>query len=211
MRKQPKITQKVNNMNPESDRRKRVLTSAIKVFGEKGFKNATISEIAKKAGVGDATIYEYFDNKEALLLSIPLESTKDIIAEINYHMIGIKGTFNKLRKFVWWWLNYLEENPGYGVITLLELKVSKNYMQTEGYEKAREFYQIILDILKEGQDEGVIKKEVNIYLARSVIIGSLEHNIIRWLLKDRKYSLLQYADELVDLLIDMLKSTESDT
>ena len=198
-------------MNPESDRRKRVLTSAIKVFGEKGFKNATISEIAKKAGVGDATIYEYFDNKEALLLSIPLESTKDIIAEINYHMIGIKGTFNKLRKFVWWWLNYLEENPGYGVIVLLELKVSKNYMQTEGYEKAREFYQIILDILKEGQEEGVIKKEVNIYLARSVIIGSLEHNIIRWLLKDRKYSLLQYADELVDLLIDMLKSTESDT
>jgi TetR/AcrR family fatty acid metabolism transcriptional regulator len=211
MRKQPKVTQKVNNMNPESDRRKRVLTSAIKVFGEKGFKNATISEIAKEAGVGDATIYEYFDNKEALLLSIPLESTKDMIAEINYHMIGIKGTFNKLRKFVWWWLNYLQENPGYGVIVLLELKVSKNYMQTEGYEKAREFYQIILDILKEGQDAGVIKKEVNIYLARSVIIGSLEHNIIRWLLKDRKYSLLQYADELVDLLIDMLKSTESDT
>ena len=211
MRKQPKVTQKVNNMNPESDRRKRVLTSAIKVFGEKGFKNATISEIAKEAGVGDATIYEYFDNKEALLLSIPLESTKDMIAEINYHMIGIKGTFNKLRKFVWWWLNYLQENPGYGVIVLLELKVSKNYMQTEGYEKAREFYQIILDILKEGQEEGVIKKEVNIYLARSVIIGALEHNIIRWLLKERNYSLLQYADELVDLLIDMLKSTESDT
>jgi TetR/AcrR family fatty acid metabolism transcriptional regulator len=211
MRRQPKITQKVNNMHLESDRRKRVLTSAIKVFGEKGFKNATISEIAKEAGVGDATIYEYFDSKEALLLSIPFESTKDIIAEINYHMIGIKGTFNKLRKFVWWWLNYLEENPGYAVITLLELKVSKNYMQTEGYEKAREFYQIILDILKEGQEEGVIKKEINIYIARSVIIGALEHNIIRWLLKDRKYSLLQYADELVDLFIDMLKSTESDT
>jgi TetR/AcrR family fatty acid metabolism transcriptional regulator len=211
MRKQPKITQRVNNINPESDRRKRVLTSALKVFGEKGFKNATISEIAKEAGVGDATIYEYFDSKEALLLSIPFESTKDIIAEINYHMIGIKGTFNKLRKFVWWWLNYLEENPGYAVITLLELKVSKNYMQTESYEKAREFYHIILDILKEGQEEGVIKKEVNIYLARSVIIGALEHNIIRWLLKERNYSLLQYADELVDLLIDMLKSTESDT
>jgi TetR/AcrR family fatty acid metabolism transcriptional regulator len=211
MRKQPKITQRVNNINPESDRRKRVLTSALKVFGEKGFKNATISEIAKEAGVGDATIYEYFDSKEALLLSIPFESTKDIIAEINYHMIGIKGTFNKLRKFVWWWLNYLEENPGYAVITLLELKVSKNYMQTESYEKAREFYHIILDILKEGQEEGVIKKEVNIYLARSVIIGAPEHNIIRWLLKDRKYSLLQYADKLVDLLIDMLKSKESDT
>ena len=84
-------------------------------------------------------------------------------------------------------------------------------MKTEGYERAREFYHIILDIIKEGQDEGVIKKEMNICLARSVIIGALEHNIIRWLLKDRGYSLLSNADDLVDLLIDMLKSTEWDT
>jgi TetR/AcrR family fatty acid metabolism transcriptional regulator len=83
-------------------------------------------------------------------------------------------------------------------------------MRTEGYERAKEFYGIILDIIKEGQDEGVIKSDLDIYLARSVIIGGLEHNIIRWLLKDKKYSLLSHADDLVDLFIQMLKSTESD-
>ena len=190
-------------------KKKKIMDTAVEVFGEKGFKNSTISEIAKKAGVGDATIYEYFQSKEELLLSIPIEFTKDIIAEINDHMIGIKGVFNKLRKFVWWWLNYIENSPGYGSIILLECKVSKNFLKTEGYEKAREFYQIILDIIKEGQEEGVIKKDMNIYLARSVIIGALEYNIMRWLLKDRTYSLLSHADDLVDLFIDMLKSTES--
>ncbi len=194
-----------------STKKKQIMETAVEVFGEKGFQNATISEIAKKAGVGDATIYEYFKNKETLLLSIPEEFTQDIISEINYHMVGIKGAFNKLRKFVWWWLNYIEHSPGYGSIILLELKVSKNFIRTEGYKRAREFYHIILDIIKEGQDEGVIKKEINIYLARSVIIGTLEHNIIRWLLKDRKYSLLSHADDLVDLLIDMLKSKKSNT
>ena len=192
-----------------SGKKKKIMDTAVEVFGEKGFKNSTISEIAKKAGVGDATIYEYFQSKEELLLSIPTEFTKDIIAEINDHMIGIKGVFNKLRKFVWWWLNYIENSPGYGSIILLELKVSKNFLKTEGYEKAREFYQIILEIIKEGQEEGVIKKDMNIYLARSIIIGALEHNIIRWLLKDKTYSLLSHADDLVDLLVDMLKSTES--
>jgi hypothetical protein len=38
----------------------------------------------------------------------------------------------------------------------------------------------------------------------------MEHIIIRWLLKDRKYSLLQYADELADLLIDSLKKKDSE-
>lgn len=192
-------------------KKKKIMETAVEVFGVKGFQNATISEIAKKAGVGDATIYEHFENKEALLLSIPEEFTQDIIAEINYHMIGIKGSFNKLRKFVWWWLNYIEQSPGYGSIILLELKVRKSFMETEGYERGRDFYHILLDIIKEGQNEGVIKKEMNIYLARSVIIGALEHNITRWLLKDRGYSLLSYADDLVDLLIDMLKPTESNT
>lgn len=194
------------NTNRDPERKRQILTSAIKTFGEKGFQNATVAEIAKDAGIGDATIYEYFKNKEDLLLAIPVETTKDLITQINDHMMGIKGAFNKLRKFIWWWLNYIEKNPGYGAIVLLELKTSKTYVSTEAYQAARNFYQIVLSIIKEGQEEGTIKKEINIYLARSLCVGAIEHIIIRWLLKDRKYSLTQYADELADLLIDSFKT-----
>ncbi|MGB9629618.1 MAG: TetR/AcrR family transcriptional regulator C-terminal domain-containing protein, partial [Thermodesulfobacteriota bacterium] len=128
--------------------------------------------------------------------------------QIHDHMMGIKGALNKLRKFIWWWLNYVEKNPGYGSIVLLELKTSKTYVSTEAYQAARNFYQILLDIIREGQEEGAIKKEINIYLARSLCVGAMEHIIIRWLLKDRKYSLIQYADELADLLIDSLKNMD---
>jgi len=89
---------------------------------------------------------------------------------------------------------------------LLELKTSKTYVSTEAYQAARSFYQIVLDIIKEGQEEGAVKKEINPYLARSLCVGAMEHIIIRWLLKDRKYPLIQYADELADLLIDSLKT-----
>jgi TetR/AcrR family fatty acid metabolism transcriptional regulator len=210
MKKKPNLIQNMENLNREAERKKKILTSATKIIGEKGFQNATIAEIAKEAGIGDATIYEYFKNKEDLLLAIPVETTKDLIAEINEHMMGIKGAFNKLRKFIWWWLNYVEKNPGYGVVVLLELKTSKTYVSTEAYQAARNFYQIILDIIKEGQEEEAIKKEINSYLARSLCVGAMEHIIIRWLLKDRKYSLLQYADELADLLMDSLKKPDSE-
>jgi len=210
MKKKPNPIQNTENLTREAERKKKILTSAMKIIGQKGFQNATIAEIAKEAGIGDATIYEYFKNKEDLLLAIPAETTKDLIADINEHMMGIKGAFNKLRKFIWWWLNYVEKNPGYGVVVLLELKTSKTYVSTKAYQAARKFYQIILDIIQEGQEEDVIKKEINSYLARSLCVGAMEHIIIRWLLKDRKYSLLQYADELADLLIDSLKKTDSE-
>jgi TetR/AcrR family fatty acid metabolism transcriptional regulator len=206
MKKKPNTIQYVDNINREPERKSKILNSAIKIFGEKGFQNATIAEIAKDAGVGDATIYEYFKNKEDLMLAIPVEFTRELIPQINDHMMGIKGAFNKLRKFIWWWLNFVEKNPGYGSIVLLELKTSKTYVSTEAYQAARSFYQIVLDIINEGQAEGLIKKEVNPYLARSLCVGAMEHIIIRWLLKDRKYSLIQYADELADLLINSLKN-----
>src|SRR4030067_2634024 len=210
MKKKPNLIQNLNNITRESEKKKRILSSAIKVFGEKGFQNATIAGIAKDAGIGDATIYEYFKNKEDILLSIPVEITKELIPQINDHMMGIKGAFNKLRKFIWWWLNYIEKNPGYGSIVLLELKTNKKFVSTDAYQAARKFYQIILDIIKEGQEEEAIKKEINPYLARSLCVGAMEHIIIRWLLKDRKYSLIQYADELADLLVNSLRNTDFD-
>lgn len=206
MKKKPKFIQNNVNENQESEKKKKILTSAIKIIGDKGYQNATIAEIAKDAGIGDATIYEYFKSKEDLLLAIPVEITKELIPQINDHMMGIKGAFNKLRKFIWWWLHYVEKNPGYGSIVLLELKTSKAYVSTEAYQAARSFYQIVLNIIKEGQEEGAVKKEINPFLARSLCVGAMEHIIIRWLLKDRKYSLIQYADELADLLIDSLKN-----
>jgi TetR/AcrR family fatty acid metabolism transcriptional regulator len=205
MKKKSNSILNTDNARRESERKGRILNSAIKTFGEKGFQNATIAEIAKDAGIGDATIYEYFKNKEDILLAIPVEITKELIPQINDHMMGIKGALNKLRKFIWWWLNYVEKNPGYGSIVLLELKTSKAYVSNEAYQAARNFYKIVLDIIREGQEEGSINKEMNIYLARSICVGAIEHIIIRWLLKDRKYSLTQYADELADLLINSLK------
>jgi TetR/AcrR family fatty acid metabolism transcriptional regulator len=208
MKKKANSIPNTDNISRESERKGQILNSAIKIFGEKGFQNATIAEIAKDAGVGDATIYEYFKNKEDLMLAIPVETTKELIPQINDHMMGIKGALNKLRKFIWWWLNYVEKNPGYGSIVLLELKTSKTYVSNEAYQAARNFYKIVLDIIREGQEEGSIKREINIYLARSICVGAIEHIIIRWLLKDRKYSLTQYADELADLLINSLKKNE---
>jgi TetR/AcrR family fatty acid metabolism transcriptional regulator len=206
LKKLPNLISISQRINRESEKKRKILNSAIKIFGEKGFQNATISEIAKDAGIGDATIYEYFKSKEDILLEIPVEITKELIPQINDHMMGIKGALNKLRKFIWWWLNYVEKNPGYGSIVLLELKTNKNYVSTNAYQAARNFYQIVLDIIKEGQEEGSIKKDINIYLARSICVGAIEHIIIRWLLKEKKYSLTQYADELADLLIDSFKA-----
>jgi AcrR family transcriptional regulator len=51
-------------------RRAQILDAASQVFAAKGFHRATIKEIAGAAGVADGTIYNYFANKDDLLMGL---------------------------------------------------------------------------------------------------------------------------------------------
>jgi AcrR family transcriptional regulator len=50
--------------------RSEIMDAAIDIISEKGFNNSTTKEIAKTAGIAEGTIYNYFDNKSDILLSI---------------------------------------------------------------------------------------------------------------------------------------------
>ena len=47
--------------------RRQLIEAAVDVITEKGYSKATMRAIAREAGVGDATIYNYFPSKEKLL------------------------------------------------------------------------------------------------------------------------------------------------
>lgn len=51
-------------------RRNQILDAATQVFAHKGFHATKIKDIAAEAGIADGTIYNYFKNKQTLLLGI---------------------------------------------------------------------------------------------------------------------------------------------
>ena len=51
-------------------RRNQILAAATQVFAQKGFHQTTIRDIARQAGIADGTIYNYFANKNELLIAI---------------------------------------------------------------------------------------------------------------------------------------------
>lgn len=50
-----------------------ILKAASKIFADKGFYDARIDEIAKEAGVGKGTVYEYFKSKGELFYQVHQE------------------------------------------------------------------------------------------------------------------------------------------
>ncbi len=53
-----------------AEKRTLIMEAAIEVFAEKTFQGASVSLIAKKAGISKGLLYNYFESKEALLKEI---------------------------------------------------------------------------------------------------------------------------------------------
>ncbi|MDA7025454.1 TetR/AcrR family transcriptional regulator [Bacillus sp. CLL-7-23] len=53
-----------------SEKQQKIVMAAIEMFSEKGFASTSTSEIAKKAGVAEGTIFRHYKTKKDLLLSI---------------------------------------------------------------------------------------------------------------------------------------------
>lgn len=59
-----------------ADKEKRILEAAIQISNEKGFSSTTTSEIAKRAGIAEGTIFRYFKTKKDIIHGIMLQALK---------------------------------------------------------------------------------------------------------------------------------------
>ncbi len=69
---------KISNKQ-KKENRKKIIRVAVDIMIEKGFKTATMRAIAQKAGIGDATIYNYFPTKESIIFAYYEEHLEECI------------------------------------------------------------------------------------------------------------------------------------
>jgi TetR/AcrR family transcriptional regulator, fatty acid metabolism regulator protein len=186
----------------KEETKNRIIDSAKKLFAEQGYQKTTVVDISKQAGLSEAALYEYFQGKEDLLLTIPDLWVSDLLADAEEQLFGIRGAENKLRKFLWWNLRRIEQAPLDAKIVYLFLKTNANFMNTPVYANVRKLYAHLLEIFEEGKKSGEMKQALSAYAARDIFVGTMDHIVTRWLLKDMTYSLFENLEELFELMVD---------
>jgi AcrR family transcriptional regulator len=66
----------------DTARSRAILTTASRLFAEKGYSNATTSEIAREAGVAEGTLYHHFGSKDGIFLTLFDETIDGFLAGI---------------------------------------------------------------------------------------------------------------------------------
>jgi TetR/AcrR family fatty acid metabolism transcriptional regulator len=195
--------------NNREDTKSRIIDSAKKLFAEQGYLKTTVVDISKQAGLSEAALYEYFQGKEDLLLTIPDLWVSDLLTDVQEQLFGIKGAMNKLRKYLWWNMRRIEQAPLDAKIVYLFLKTNANFMNTPVYANVRKLYAYLVDIFEEGKKTGELKPDLNSYAARDIFIGTMDHVVTRWLLKDMSYSLFDNLEQIFELMVNAFRQGDS--
>lgn len=140
--------------------RVKILEASVDVMSEKGFKSASMREIAKRAGIGDATIYSYFPNKEKLLYGyceyVQQQAREELISIPNFHEFSLREQLQQLVETeLQIWLparEYLQE-----VFELTFASPVAGYSQLENTRK--QFTEMVSDLLEAAIEAGEIPEQ----------------------------------------------------
>jgi TetR/AcrR family fatty acid metabolism transcriptional regulator len=177
-------------------KRMAIVESAKSIFAERGFHETTVSGIAKKAHVSEATIYEYFSTKEELLFCIPGEKILEYQTKNREILQYIQDATNKLRFLIYRHLQLYASDPDYARVAMLILKTNRNFLNTEAYKVVQASARNTIEVLEEGMKSGEFRPDIQPYLIRAMIWGTIEHLVIRKSLLGKPEDLLSLADEI---------------
>jgi len=182
-------------------RKEQILEAAEQVFARKGFHDATISDVARLAKVSDATIYEYFSSKEDLLFSLPGETARRGKENLEQVLPFIRSYADKIRAFVYNHLSFYQNHPDYASVALLILKPNRKFAETEAYKDVQELSRVLIHVIREGMFAGEFRSDLDPFLVRSAILGTIEHLVIRQVLLGKPEDLVALVDPLTDLIV----------
>ena len=180
-----------------------ILEAAKKIIAANGYDNSQVSKIAREAGVADGTVYLYFENKEAILIDLFNEFLGGFIEEIRQEMAETKDSSAKLRKLVEAHLTKLEANYDLAICCLVELRQPDPKLRTATGEVLRKYFRLIEELVEEGQENGTFNPELNKYLARQMIFGTLDEIVTSWVWS-RRHSLSAQIPQTYKMLLNGL-------
>jgi len=196
----------------EADKtRHNLVSSAWRIFSQKGYAETRLSDIAKDAGVTRGAIYWHFGNKENLLISLFKERADSyfmIIADV------LERNLNPLEKIKTILVNVIkkmESDDQFRAEEILALRRADDqgkFQQIHDYIKQRtkKHSELLFRIIAEGQQRGEIREGVdpqNIVSLFFIFIGGFAKLKLK---SGASPFVIPDLEELVDLFLTGIKA-----
>jgi len=188
----------------KTDRKKRILSAAQRVFSRKGYEATTMEDIASEAGFGKASLYFYFKGKEEVFLSLiktGLEEQRSLLKQI---MGSQLSNVERLEVLVCKLFENVEQNQEF--IRIMHSESQKLYATTlrkvhsSIIREHKKTMEGIASIIQDGIRSGEFRK-VEPTVAAGSLMGIIRSVIFSWFVREERTSLDRYRPMVMEIFL----------
>lgn len=190
-----------NCPNDLTEKEINIILAATEVFSEKGFHQATVEAVSKKAGVGKGTIYLYFKDKEDLfgrMISYHFcelgKQVENILATQNPLLEKLKRIMTvNLDTFIH--LGWLFEEKN------LEITHRLKKSRDESRQHEEVYYDTLAQLFHQGETEGVLRSFADHRMAASTVVACLHAAGVNYSRRKPEMSKEEYTQKIIDFVL----------
>jgi len=182
-----------------------ILRVGREVFAEHGYEHATTTEIARRLGVSEATVFTYFSGKRELCVRVVGDWYDEITASLAGAIDPAAPLQEQFRCFVRTHLQlFLVQGTGLCALVLSEGRARSGGGATALsevlVELQRRYTVPLMDLLARGRAAGELREDVSLSLMRSLVLGPMEHLLWELVSTHKSVSFEAAAADLVSLI-----------
>jgi TetR/AcrR family fatty acid metabolism transcriptional regulator len=200
---------KIARPGADVDKGQLILDAATHVFAERGFFAAQVADIARRAGIAAGTVYLYFRSKDEILTSLFDRTMQDAIREGREAIEAAHTPGERLRQIARVHLERLGRDRALAIVFQVELRQSTKFMARLSATRLRTYLGLIRDTIAEGQASGEFRQGIPPTLAAKMFFGALDEMATNWILSERRYTLADDAETIVDVFLHGVAARKS--
>ncbi|HEX4174079.1 MAG TPA: TetR/AcrR family transcriptional regulator [Acetobacteraceae bacterium] len=197
--------------DPKQSRSRRrqldLLEAATRVFAREGVAKAKMADIAAEAGMSVSSIYDYYASKEDLAYEIPIRRLAQFYAEFLEQAPSLGTMRERLHLFLSMATDYARRNPDWARLLYLEIWPSVLIEEARVRRAVDDFGRIVVAMVREGSRRGEWSRRVDPYQTATILMGSITHMLITWLLYRRPENLRKATKPMVDQLLSLIDAS----
>ncbi len=167
--------------------RQKLLTSAAKLFAQKGYKATSVRNIANDCGVNISMISYHFNSKEGLYKATIEAQLSEIESAINSIRENSLPPIERLKQYVNDVKNIITNNANFVSLIMMEFNNPSDIGTEITQEYFNQFYTFISDTIIEGINRGDFRNDISIEHIIFHFVGVLNfYNIIYRYIQLRK-------------------------
>ncbi|SEM51155.1 transcriptional regulator, TetR family [bacterium A37T11] len=195
-----------------TEKQLQIMDKALELFAQNGYDRTSVRDIAKHADINIAMVSYYFGSKEKLLEAIfdlHGTNTRKELAEIIRDKY--ENEIELLKRLTEYIFDKLMKNRDFHILMAREsVSISDDFVYKMITELKKRNSQVIKLAVSSGQKKGIFKKDADIGLLTTILIGTAKQAIANRYHLCQSYQIIQdddktFKNEVIEKLKNVLK------